>query len=160
MENRIAFDITTAQKDAILRAISDLNDLLKPLLIALDKREKQMLAKMSDRTIPFVEKVMQYMKSDAQFVPSYIDVTEAENDFTAFSDLREFLRPLAQITDNLDDTAVLSGSEAWLPALTYYNAVKQAAKMGVPDAKAIYDDLRPRFEAQRPKPIKPTEPKA
>lgn len=156
MENRIAFNITTAEKDAILKAISDLDSLLAPLLIALDNREKQLLPKMSDKSIPFVEKVMQYMKSDAQFVPSYINVAEAENDFTAFSDLREFLRPLAQITENLDDTAVLSGSETWQTALTYYNSVKQAAKMGVPDAKAIYDDLRPRFEAQRAKPIKPT----
>lgn len=156
MENRIAFKITTAEKDAILQAITNLNNLLTPLVIALDKRDKQTLSKMSDKSIPFVEKVMQYMKSDAQFVPSYIEVTEAENDFKAFEDLREFLRPLAQITDNLDDTAVLSGSEAWQAALGYYNSVKQAAKMGVPDARAIYEDLRPRFEAQRAKPIPPT----
>lgn len=155
MENRIAFNITEAEKDAILKAIKDLNELLNPLLIALDKREKQMLAKMSDKSIPFVEKAMQYMKSATQFLPAFVDAAEAENDFTAFSDLREFLRPLAQMTDNLDDTAVLSGSEAWLAALAYYNSVQQAAKMGVPDAKAIYEDLRPRFEAQRAKAVKP-----
>ena len=156
MDNRIDFNITTAEKAAILQAITDLNNLLKPLLIALDPKEKQSLPKMSDKSIPFVEKVMQYMKSDAQFVPSYINVTDTDNDYKAFSDLREFLRPLAQITSNLDDTAVMAGSETWQAALTYYNAVKQAAKMGVPDAKAIYEDLRPRFEAQRAKPIVPT----
>ena len=156
MDNRINFNITTAEKAAILQAITDLNNLLKPLLIALDPKEKQSLAKMSDKSIPFVEKVMQYMKSAPQFVPAYIEVTDAENDFKAFEDLREFLRPLAQISSNLDDTAVMAGSEVWQATLAYYNSIKQAAKMGVPDAKAIYEDLRPRFEAQRAKPIKPT----
>jgi len=59
MENRIAFNITEAEKEDILKAVQTLKDKLQPLLIALDKRDKQMLAKMSDKSIPFVEKVMQ-----------------------------------------------------------------------------------------------------
>jgi len=50
------------------------------------------------------------------------------------------------LCDNLPDTEMLSGSEAYVAALTYYNSVKQAAKMNVPSAKAIYEDLRKRFE--------------
>jgi hypothetical protein len=98
-----------------------------------------------------MDKAVQYMNSNPEFVPAFVEVTEAENDYQAYTDLREFLRPLAQITDNIDDTAALAGSEAWQAALAYYNSVKAAAKMGVPNAKAIYDDLRPRFESQRAK---------
>jgi len=151
MENRIAFNITEAEKEDILKAVETLKDKLQPLLIALDKRDKQMLAKMSDKSIPFVEKVMQYMKTNPEFVPPFINVTEAENDFKSFTDLREFLRPLLQMTDNLDDTETLAGSETWQASLAFYNSVKSAAKLGVLDAQAIYEDLRPRFEAQRVK---------
>lgn len=98
-----------------------------------------------------MDKAMQYMQSNPDFVPAFVSVEEAENDYAAFTDLREFLRPVAQITDNLDDTAVLAGSEAWQAALAFYNSVKAAAKMGVPNASAIYEDLRPRFEQQRAK---------
>ena len=52
-------------------------------------------------------------------------------------------------------TCALPICEVWQATLAYYNSIKQAAKMGVPDAKAIYEDLRPRFEAQRAKPITP-----
>ena len=153
MEDRIAFKITDVQKQEIEDAIRVLADKLQPLLIALDAREKQGMAKISDKSISFMDKAMQYMRSNADFVPAYVNVGEAEDDYAAFTDLREFLRPMAQITDNLDDTAVLAGSEAWQAALAFYNSVKAADKMGVPNARAIYEDLRPRFEMQRAKPL-------
>lgn len=156
MENRFAFNITPEEKIKILKTVNELATMLKPYLIALDKRDKQLLAKMSDRSIPFVEKSLQYMTADAQFVPSYLDVPEAAEDFEAFQDLREILRPIEQIADNLDDTTTLAGSEAWQASLTYYNAVKAASKAGVLDAKTIYDDLKIRFEEQRAKPKPPT----
>lgn len=151
MENRISFKITAAQKQEIETAINTLTNTLKPILIALDGKDKQSLSKISDKSIPFMDKATQYMNSNPEFVPAFVEVTEAEDDYQAFTDLREFLRPLAQVTDNIDDTAVLAGSEAWQAALAYYNSVKAAAKMGVPNSKAIYDDLRPRFESQRAK---------
>lgn len=151
MENRISFKITAAQKKEIEDAIKVLADKLQPMLIALDNKEKQSLAKISDKSIPFADKVMQYMTSNPEFVPSFVNVTETEDDYQAFTILREFLRPIAQITDNLDDTAVMAGSETWLSALAYYNSVKAAAKLGVPNANAIYDDLRVRFEQQKAK---------
>lgn len=49
----------------------------------------------------------------------------------------------------MQDTSMLAGSEADEFARAYYGAVGQAAKMGVPNAQAIYDDLSVRYEAQR-----------
>lgn len=37
------------------------------------------------------------------------------------------------------------GSEAYIASLTIYNTVKQATKLNVPGADAIYQDLRERF---------------
>ena len=76
---------------------------------------------------------------------------EMKKDFDAFSILNNFLRPLAQITRNLEDTAMLCGSEAYSAGLIYYGSVKQAAKVNVPKAKAIADDLSTRFESQKVK---------
>lgn len=41
---------------------------------------------------------------------------------------------------------MLAGSEAYAAALSYYNSVKMASKLNVNGAKAIYEDLRKRFE--------------
>ncbi|MCX6236738.1 MAG: hypothetical protein NTY07_04105 [Bacteroidia bacterium] len=43
---------------------------------------------------------------------------------------------------------MLSGREAYTAALIFCNAVKRAAKAGVPEMKTIYDDFRTRFFQQ------------
>jgi hypothetical protein len=106
---------------------------------------------MSDGTEPFVAKVMDYAVSDPQFAPPYMDVPEMKKDFDAVSELLPLLRTVDQLEDNLSDTAMMAGSEAYVAALSYYNSVKMAAKMNVPGAKAIYDDLAKRFTRSKPK---------
>ncbi|HRH45953.1 MAG TPA: hypothetical protein PKY82_30200 [Pyrinomonadaceae bacterium] len=148
-ENRISLTLSEADRIAITQAMQTLLETLQPHLIALDVANKRALAKMKDKSVPFVEKAIQYAKSNPEFVPPYLDVAEMEVDYKAFGDLNNLLRALSQIVANLDDTAVLCGSEAYVAALAYYNSVGQAAKLNVPNAKAIYEDLSVRFEAQK-----------
>ena len=56
---------------------------------------------------------------------------------------------ISQISANLEDTLTLSGSEAYIAALIYYNAVKAAAKNSIPGAKTIYEDLSQRFPGSK-----------
>jgi len=101
---------------------------------------------MKDKTLPFVEKVVEYTVTRPEFIPAFMNVPELVKDKEAFSILNTFLRLVTNIQIELDDTALLTGSEAYRQSLVYYNAVKQAAKMNVPGAKEVYDDLRKRFE--------------
>jgi hypothetical protein len=55
---------------------------------------------------------------------------------------------LKQLVDNLSDTLMLSGHEAYAQALLYYASVKMAAKLGDQDAKSIQEDLGKRFAPQ------------
>jgi hypothetical protein len=119
--------------------------LLQPYLYALTGADRQGLAKMGDKTIPFVAKNLDYSKSNPQFTPAYLDVAELEKDLNVATGLTPLLRICAQLTSNLDDTIMLSGSEAYVSSLAYYNTVKQAARMNVPDAKPIFEDLQQRF---------------
>jgi hypothetical protein len=153
-ENRISVSFSDADKTAINAAIQTLNTLLAPRLITLSKDDRKRLYKINDDAIPFVEKVAQYTVSNSEFVPNFMDADEFIKDFSTFTDLRAFGRILIQISQSMDDTSTLAGSEADRFARAYYTAVAQAAKLGVPGAQAIYDDLRPRFEAQRLKPPK------
>lgn len=148
-ENRISIEISQADIDDINKAVQTLNDKLAPYLIALEAGDKQALAKMKDKSVPFVEKVLQYVDSNAEFVPAYLDTGEMKKDFQAFNVLNTILRSLAQIVSNLEDTSVLCGSETYQGSLAFYGSVRQAKKMNVPNADAIYEDLSVRFEAQR-----------
>lgn len=156
-ENRISLSISDADKTAITGAIIALAGLLQPMLIALDPEDRKSLSRMSDRSIPFVEKVKQYIDSNPEFTPAYVDVAEFKKDFETFTELREFLRPLLQVVGNLEDTTALSGSDAYEVARAYYKSVQHAVTMNVPNAQAIYDDLKLRFESNvKPKPVQPT----
>ncbi|MGC2238791.1 MAG: hypothetical protein WA584_21730 [Pyrinomonadaceae bacterium] len=150
-KNRISLSFTDEEKGKINGAVKVLNDVFAAKLIALSKDDKAGIAKISDDAIPFMEKVAQYVVSNPEFIPMFGDAGEFTKDLTTFRDTREFGRPLMQIVSNLDDTAMLSGSEADDFARRFYGAVGQATKMGVPNAQAIYDDLSVRYEAQKKK---------
>lgn len=123
---------------------------LKPYLIALTPHERQISAKISDRSLPFVEKTRDYTVSAPGFIPPYMDATKLQNDLIVYDQLIELLRISKQLTNGLDDTALKSGGDSFTNALNYYNSVKQAARINVPGAKSIHEDLKKRFIRSRP----------
>ena len=149
IENRVSLTFTKDELVQIKAAIQTLVGLLAPKLIALSAEDKKRISKISDDSIPFNEKVAQYVVSNPEFVPMFRTADEFLTDFSAFTELRGFIRLLEQIFGNMEDTSMLAGSEADEFARAYYGAVGQAAKMGVPNAQPIYDDLSLRYEAQR-----------
>lgn len=146
--NAISIEIPEADIQTVKDALATIQSTLAPFLIALTPEQRKTIPKMSDGTVPFVTKVMDYATSDPQFAPPYMDVPEMKKDFDATTQLMPLLRTVEQVESNLNDTTMLAGSEAYIAALSYYNSVKMAAKMNIPGAKTIYDDLKVRFEGQ------------
>ncbi|MGL1889323.1 MAG: hypothetical protein OCD76_22605 [Reichenbachiella sp.] len=147
-ENVISIDIPEADVQTVKDAFATIKTTLSPYILALTPEQRKTIPKMSDGTEPFVSKVMDYAVSDPQFAPPYMNVPEMQKDFDVVSELMPLLRSVDQLTANLSDTTMMAGSEAYVASLSYYNSVKMAAKMNVPGAKAIHDDLKKRFEGQ------------
>ena len=145
-ENIVSIQIPDEELEAILQQVRELENKLKPYLIALASGSRRRGLKMSDKTLPFVEKAAGYAQSHAGFTPPYMEVEELAIDLKAYGDLTKVFREVDQLHRNLNDTIIQSGSEAFAEALAYYQAVKQAAKMGRPNAQAVYEDLKKRFE--------------
>lgn len=156
-ENRISINLSPADITEINQAIDTLAQKFQPVLIALDSEDKKNMPKLGERSLSYAEKTVQYSQSNSEFLPAYVDAAELKKDFDGYVLLNGFLRKLAQIVKNLDDTATLCGSEAISGVGAYYQSVKQATKMGVPNAKAIYDDLSQRFEGQKTRKSKTEE---
>ncbi|MDP3149201.1 MAG: hypothetical protein Q8N83_08765 [Ignavibacteria bacterium] len=146
IENRVSIVIPPEVKQSVLQKLTEVDELLKPFLIALNAEDRKVLPKMGDGSTPFVGKALGYCKSDPQFMPSYVNIPEMEIDYNAVVDLTDFAHISLKLSSGLNDTITLSGSEAYVAALSYYNSVKNAAKMNVPGAKPIYEDLKKRFE--------------
>jgi hypothetical protein len=121
-------------------------------MISLTQAQRQGLPKMKDKTTNFVSKALDYAEANPQFAPTYLDIPGLHIDVEAVNILNSLFRPLEQIYTALDDSIMQSGSEAYVAALSFYNAIKQAAKNNVPGAQPIYDDLKKRFPSHSAKP--------
>jgi hypothetical protein len=136
--------LTAADQTAILAKLNEITALL-PFLVNLTAEERSTLPKMGDNTEPFVNKALTYAENNPTLVPPYVNVPELRKDFNLASQLTLIRQQAMQLAEALDDTEMALGSESYVTALAFYNSVKQAAKMNVPGAEAIYDDLRTRF---------------
>ncbi len=145
MDNKINYsipeEVVTQTTEKLLEAVT----LLQPFIIALTPEERRNLPKMSDKTQPFVEKCLNYTKSNPEFAPPYMDVDELNADMAVYRQLRPIYNIITKLNNGLDDTTMQAGAESYANALSYYNSVKLAAKMDIPGAKGIYDDLKKRF---------------
>jgi len=145
-ENVVSIQIPDKELNEIKEQVLAVKGRLQGYLISLKPAERQSIAKMSDKTVPFVEKVTEYVISHPEFVPPFMQTDELMIDIKAYNDLIQIYREIEQLCTQVDDTVMMSGSEAYVASLAYYNSVKQAAKMNVPNAKNIYKDLKQRFE--------------
>ncbi|MEP1096900.1 MAG: hypothetical protein ABJG78_17410 [Cyclobacteriaceae bacterium] len=144
-ENLVSIQLTPENVDKMGSAVDDLREVLEPVLISLTPDKRRVIPKMGDGTEPFVAKALDYAISNPEFAPPYLNVPEMEIDLKAVNDLLDVYRPLLQLMQKLDDSIMLSGSEAYVASLAYYNSVKMGAKMNIGNAKSIYNDLKKRF---------------
>jgi hypothetical protein len=144
-ENLISIEIPSEKIAKALEAIKTLDEILREYLISLTAEDRKEVPKLGDRSLPFVNKTLDYSVTNPEFVPPYMSVPELRKDVEAVTQLNKIYWPLNQLVSHLSDTIMLAGSEAYSATLAYYNSVKQAAKMNVPGAKLIFEELSKRF---------------
>ena len=144
-ENKINISIPPEVLAEVKVALQTIKTQLDPYLISLTPEQRRVLPKMSDKTFSFVMKVLSYVDTAPQFSPPYLDIPSLKTDMKAVEDMRVLFEDAAILDSNLDDSIMLSGSEAYVASLAYYDSVKRAARLNVPGAKVVYDDLKARF---------------
>ena len=100
---------------------------------------------MSDKTQPFVQKTVGYAISNPEFVPFFIDAKDLVIDFGNATALAPVFQLAQQLCNNINDTEMVAGSEAYRSALGVYDGVKLGDKNGIAGARSIREDLRMRF---------------
>jgi hypothetical protein len=110
---------------------------------------------MGDKTVAFVDKVKNYTVTNPEYVPNFMSVPDFIIDVNAVNALSPVAKTVQQINADLVDTIMISGNEALVAALVYYNSVKYNASQGQVSAKTIYEDLKQRFPGRTKKQIPP-----
>jgi hypothetical protein len=135
--------------------INEAYTLLKPFLVeALTSAEISGMAKLGEKSEPFVANGLNYAQKHPNTVPKRCNITEAADDFEVFNSLKNIDILVNQMAIRLSHTRILAGSEAIDCINDYYKNVQQDAKDGVAEAMPIYNDLKTRYENLGKKKIK------
>ncbi len=121
--NLISTSISKKEIDEILAAIERINKLL-PHLITLSNEEKASLPKVSFSNIDFVNEVLDMVEDNPEQVPESINIPEIRRDIELIESITKILQPLKQLEKKLEDSALLAGSEAYIPSLAIFNSMR------------------------------------
>jgi len=72
-------------------------------------------------------------------------MVEFAKDVDAINKLFQVTAPMQKLVEEVDDTMMLAGSEAYAAALAFYTALKAAIEAGETGLKYVYDDMSVRF---------------
>ena len=144
-KNQISVEIPQEVLTQISTKFQEIKDLLAPYMGTLTIEERKSLPKMSDKTVAFVTKVVEYSSSNPKFIPPMMEAEECKKDYKANQALLPLHAASLQVSEMMRDTIMLTGHEAYVQALYYYGSVKLAARAGDSEAKTITEDLSKRF---------------
>ena len=159
--NLISATIADADKLAVAQSLTDIKTkLANVLIISLTPDERKSTLKMGDKTMAFVQKALDYANQNPSLVPAFLDVAEANKDYSLTHDLYAILQQMYALTTSMEDALMVAGSEAYDAALIFYNAVKGAVRSNVPGSQSIVDDLSAQFPARGSKTAPVAQPTA
>lgn len=141
LSNRISMDMPPEVRAKVMALITELRDTLAPFLVDLKVEDRQDLTKLGDKTRAMVMKAQSYMAAHPDLKPAFIDLVEVGRDTAAMEILGEMFTPLKQLTRQLQDSLMLASHEAYGAALVFYTACKSAARINMPNAQSIAQDL-------------------
>ena len=125
--NLISTSISEENKKEIMDAIDRIDKLL-PDLVTLSAEKTAALPKVSFSTIEFVYETLELIDRYPELIPHDIEIPEIRKDAELIESINTILKPLKKLVRKLEDSAVLAGSEAYVPSMAIYNAVKTGEK--------------------------------
>lgn len=143
------FNLPEAGNILNVQAVQDslvfLRQNLYSFMIALREEDRRKLLKMGNASKPFVERTLDFMLSNPEFISPLIKTDEMRAKYELIKQLLPIFREFKQITRNLDDTLMLLGSDVMYSANVFYSSVKHAKKMRIPNATPIFEELQQRY---------------
>jgi hypothetical protein len=141
-ENRVSATISEADQQAVLAAIETIRQKL-PFLIDLSPEQRRSLPKMGDKSRAFVGKALAVAQHNSNFLPRSFSVEEMERDVKLTESLQPILVSLTRLFEQLDDTFMEVGSEAYAAALVVYQYGRNSSDGE--SLETLLDDMGQRF---------------
>ena len=155
--NRLNTTLPEASMMLIKSLLEQIQSLL-PFIIGLTPAERQAIPKINVSNKSFTEDALSILANNNGLFPSFINVVNLNNDLTLYRQLDELATISRQLTEKIEDTQMLAGSEAYVTALSIYRLTEAAAAAGMPGADVLYWQLKERFANNGSGNTAPSEP--
>ncbi len=123
--NKVSTTIPKNDLQNILNAIETIDQKL-PGLVSLTKEEIAALPRMKEHTESFVHECLIYSRKYPDYIPDDVDIQEIKKDVMLIKSLSLISGALSKLKKKVEDNILLASSEAYLPSIAIYNAVKTA----------------------------------
>lgn len=152
----LSVTLTPAEITTLNDAITAIRTVLDGKTVNLTPEERSRLYKMRNNRYTLAVRSLNFAQNHANLVPPFLNLLEANRDFTYYQQLDNFIGEMRFLLETLDDTQKAVGSEVLKFCLPFYQSVKQAAQLDVPGSTGIYDALNEFFDLP-PRPEEDTE---
>lgn len=156
--NVISQTLTDVEVAAIIAALTAAETLM-PWLIGLIDEQRRGGFKLGPETLPLLIRANELGHQDpVHFVPRQVTLAENDKDVKFAGQVGQIWSKLLSMERKVHDTFIEVGLEGLQDALSIKATIKQAAKDGVPGAKAADDELSALFKHGPPAPPPPAPP--
>jgi hypothetical protein len=145
LDNLISVSFTDSELKEIDGALTVIENILNGKVINLTPKQRQQYGRVAYDMEVWVDRVDSYMLQSPQLKPSYIDAAEHASDMSAHRALNPRIERMNTILHSMQDTNLLLGTDIYNNSLSFYRAVREAAKVNAPGASTIYSDLKRQF---------------
>jgi hypothetical protein len=127
-----------------------------PKPIDLSPEERQSLPKLGPKSERFVCAAASMVVADSNFLPRSFDDAAFQGDVQLYTELYDIWQQLDRLTQQVSDTLLMAGSEAYTGALVVYKAAKEFGRGAELDN--LVDEMGKRFvRKSSPDPKPPVE---
>lgn len=144
--NKITYDFTDVQKDAVLQKITDLK-LQMPFLVNLTMEERKKFKGIGNKNVSYVQKCLEGAQAFPNELKKNFDTTEFKKDVNLFNNLLGVQIACQSLLELIDDSMKAAGVDAMGASSEVYASLKSSAKSNA-SVKNLVAEIAERFKGQ------------
>ena len=141
--------ITQEQESKVIDLFKEARSQLG-FLVNLNSIDRIRMAKLSRGRVDFVDTAVVEARANPVYLPAYLTLEEFIADVELKDSLHRIRAEAQSLTERIDDTLLLTETEAYRKSRLFYNSLKAAGRAGEEDAERVAKDLAYHFKGQGP----------
>ncbi|GIZ16098.1 hypothetical protein [Capnocytophaga catalasegens] len=151
LKNLAQVTFTTEELEKMDNALQILEEVLKGKTYKLSAEQRRQFGRIAEQNKLFVNKSKELMEQYPQYIPSFLNKNEFDQDYEARIQIENRLIRIQSIAEQLSDTKILLDHDNYSGSITFYQNIKFLYGQNIPGIKTIFDSLKQFFKGGRRK---------